>query len=225
MVETVRGALRILLLLMALIATPFDGRAHQLDEYLQATLVSIEPDAVRVQINLTPGAAIARRLVDTIDRDRDGTISTNEERLYVEELKRDLSLRLDGRAVELKLAASDFPATAEMLTGWGIISMEFRGKLGALSPGLHKITLENRHLPAMSGYLFNAAPAKSEFVKITAQKRNMNQSRGEIEFGYEPAMGPLRASVVVPAVGPLLVVLLAVFWRGPFKAGHRGKAA
>ena len=84
-------------LLLALLAFPSAVFAHRDDQYLQATLVDIEPSGVRLQINLTPGMAVAERVLAQIDRDRDGAISKNEAAAYAESLKRDLTVRLDGR--------------------------------------------------------------------------------------------------------------------------------
>ena len=110
----------------------------------------------------------------------------NEAAAYAELLKRDLTLRLDGRKLKLKLTASEFSAPAELRSGWGIIQMEFSATPGPLAAGAHKLTLENRHLPAMSVYLINAAQPRSGTIQITRQKRNDNQSAGEIEFTFHP---------------------------------------
>ena len=114
-----------LALLLALLTFPSAVFAHRDDQYLQATLVAIEPSGVRLQINLTPGVAVAEQVIAQIDRDRNGTISKNEAATYAELLKRDLALRLDGRKLDLKLTASEFVSPAELRTGSGIIQMEF----------------------------------------------------------------------------------------------------
>jgi hypothetical protein len=173
---------RVLALLIGLAAVPTTSLAHRLDEYLQATLVSIEPTEVRLQINLTPGVAVAKPVLALIDLDGDGVISTNEASAYSELLKRDLTVRLDRRKVVLKVASSSFPEPTELRTGWGIIQMEFSATLSSLAAGRHKLTLRNRHLPRLSVYLFNAAQPKSDSVQIISQKRNKAQSTGEIEF-------------------------------------------
>ena len=51
-----------------------------------------------------------------------------------------------------------------------------------IAAGAHKFTLKNRHLPSLSVYLFNAAQPRSGSVHIIRQKRNEQQSTGEIEF-------------------------------------------
>ena len=52
-------------LLLALLAVPSAVLAHRDDQYLQATLVAVEPGGVRLDINLTPGVAVAEN-VETI---------------------------------------------------------------------------------------------------------------------------------------------------------------
>jgi hypothetical protein len=186
MVEAVSMALCRLPLLLVLLAFPSVVFAHRDDQYLQATLVAIEPDRVRLEINLTPGVAVAEQVIAEIDRDRDGGISRNEAATYGELLKRDLTIRVDGRRLDLKLTASEFVPPAELRTGSGIIQMEFSAMPGALAAGAHRLTLENRHLPTISVYLINAAQPRFAAVQITKQKRNQNQSAGEIEFSFLP---------------------------------------
>ena len=161
---------------------PFSGVAHRLDEYLQATLVSIEPGAVRLHINFTPGVEVAEQVLANIDRDHDGVISTNEATAYAKEVMRDLVLRLDGKKLALQPISSTWPELSELRSGWGIIQMEFSAAPGSLTLGAHKLTLKNRHLPKLSVYLFNAAQPAPGPVHITRQTRNDNQSTGEIEF-------------------------------------------
>jgi hypothetical protein len=185
-VDTLSALRRCLLLLLVFITLPSAVFAHRLDEYLQGTLVNIEPGEIRLEINLTPGVAVADQVLALIDRDRDGTISTNEAAHYAESLKHDLIVRFDGREMKLKLAASTFPTAVELRTGSGIILLEFSVKTGVLSPGAHKFTMENHHLPAISVYLFNAARPKSALFQITGQKRNETQSTGEIAFDFDP---------------------------------------
>jgi hypothetical protein len=169
-------------LYLALLSLPSTVFAHQLDEYLQATLVVIEPDRVRLQINLTPGVAVADHVLGLIDRNHNGLISTNEAAAYCELLKRDLIVRVDQRDLKLKCTASYFPGPAELRTGWGFIQMEFSATPGQLAAGAHSLTIENRHLPKLSVYLINAAQPASASIQITKQTRNENQSNGEIQF-------------------------------------------
>src|SRR5689334_13317946 len=113
-----------LLFLLACIASTSLARAHRLDEYLQATLVSIEPNEIRLKINLTPGVEVADQILERIDRNHDGAISEKEAAAYYESLKHDLLVNLDQRKMSLRLASSKFPTAGELRTGWGIIQVE-----------------------------------------------------------------------------------------------------
>ncbi len=190
-------------LLFVFLALAAGAFAHPLDVYLQATLVAIEPNEIRLDMNLTPGVLVADQVLGLIDRNRDGVISTNEAAAYAALLKGELVVRLDGRIVETRLAALDFPETAELRTGWGIIQLEYSVSAGALAAGPHRFTLEDRHQPVASAYLFNAAQPASASIQITGQKRNENQSTGEITFVYLPASNPMpkvALAVCLPAI-------------------------
>jgi hypothetical protein len=185
-VEALTTTLRRLAVLLVLLLVPSVVFAHRLDEYLQATLVAIEPRNIRLHINLTPGEAVAEQILALIDRNRDGTISPNEAAAYAAWLKSDLILRLDRRTLALTLTTSAFPAPAELRTGWGIIQMEFSATPGPLAAGAHRLALENQHLTTVSVYLINAAQPRSGTLQIISQQRNNNQSAGEIEFTFHP---------------------------------------
>jgi hypothetical protein len=212
MAQAMTRVLQHLPLLLALLAVPSTVFAHRLDEYLQATLVAIEPDDLRLQINLTPGVAIADQLLAQIDRDHDGVISAAEAAAYADSLKRDLIVRLDQRALELKLITCNVPAPTELRSGSGIIQMEFSLSPSELAAGTHRLTLENRHLPAMSVYLINAVQPRSGSIQITRQTRNDNQSTGEIEFTFHPPRDSFRAIGLVAALAFLLVGVVAGLW-------------
>jgi hypothetical protein len=89
--------------------------------------------------------------------------------------------------LELKLTACEFFQPAELRTGSGIIQMEFSAISGPLAAGPHRLSLENRHLTSISVYLINAARPGFATIEITSQKRNDNQSTGEIEFTFHPS--------------------------------------
>jgi hypothetical protein len=198
MAQAVTRTLCHLPLLLALLAVPSAVFAHRDDQYLQATLVVIEPSGVRLQINLTPGVAVAEPVLTEIDRDRDGAITKHEAASYAKLLKRDLTLRMDGRKLDLKLSASEFVPPAELRTGSGTIQMEFSAISGALAAGRHRLTIENRHLTKMSVYLINAAQPRFATVQIDRQNRNDNQSAGEIEFTFHPLRSKIAESAARP---------------------------
>ena len=76
--------------------------AHRLDEYLQATTISVEEDRVQGEIRLTPGVAVSPIVLAKIDTNADDVISEAEQRAYAEAVLRDLSLTIDGDRLRLR---------------------------------------------------------------------------------------------------------------------------
>ena len=66
--------------------------AHRLDEYLQAARVGIARDRIDVELDLTPGVAVASRVVDAIDLDRDGSVSAGEKAAYAGHVARAVTI-------------------------------------------------------------------------------------------------------------------------------------
>ena len=216
MVETVSLARPCapMIVLASLVAVPAATNGHVLDEYLQSTLVVIEPADIRLHINLTPGVEVADRILDTIDQDHDGVVSTEETMAYAALLKRDLAVQFDGRDVEIKLIAAEIPNVAELHTGHAIVQLQFSVLSGSFAAGHHRLAVDNKHFKAIGVYLFNAARPKSALIRIDKQTRSRNQSQGEVEFSYSPSASvPHLKSVLLAALTVLVVATLAVLVR------------
>jgi hypothetical protein len=96
---------------------------HRLDEYLQAARLAIGPDRVEIELDLTPGIALAEAIVRDIDRDRNGSLSPEEQRAYGSRVLSALDLEADGRPLAVQLRASDFPDVDAMRRGEGTIRL------------------------------------------------------------------------------------------------------
>jgi hypothetical protein len=194
-------------LLLAL-ATPAD--AHQLDEYVQASKISVARDLVRVELRLTPGVKVLPRVLAIIDTNGDGAVSTDEQRAYVDRVRGDLSLMVDGSRLPLHLVALGFPSIAEMKEGLGEIRMDFESALpvGGEEPSRchperakrvegsaprcadrRLLTFENHHLGDVSVYLANVLVPQDTSIRITAQRRSYEQSSFTVEYSQ---VGPSR---------------------------------
>src|ERR1035437_6464096 len=60
--------------------------AHRVDEYLQATRLSIDIQRVDLEIDLTAGVAVASEVFAWIDTNRDGEISNAEGEAYARQM-------------------------------------------------------------------------------------------------------------------------------------------
>src|SRR4051812_38172931 len=99
--------------MLAWVAAAQPAFAHRLDEYLQDTSVSLHPDHVDVQVRLTPGVAVFAEVLAIIDTNGDGALSQAERQAYAERVIGDLSLRVDGKPLQLRLVGSTFPTVEE----------------------------------------------------------------------------------------------------------------
>jgi hypothetical protein len=196
--------------------------AHRLDEYLQATLIGVTRDGTDVEIQLTPGVRMLSVLMAVIDQDRDGRISPEEERAYVDRVAREVELRVDGVPAPLSLIESQFPTIDAMREGLGTIRMKLRSARSG-----HELRFENRHLPQVSAYLVNCLASPSDGLVVGRQERD--EAQKSIEFEYSFGAGELpgpRAAWIAPlwpaAIGMLLVARMAILF---YRAKHGSRAA
>jgi hypothetical protein len=162
------------------------AHAHRLDEYLQATTISVGKDVVQAQIRMTPGVAVFSNLFAAIDANSDGLISESEQRAYAERVLRDLSLAIDGTRLPLRLVAVKFASLAELKEGRGIIQIDF----AAVAPrggSTRRLTFVNYHQPRIAQYLVNALVPRDSTIRVTGQSRNYEQSSYRMDYSLAGA--------------------------------------
>jgi len=194
-----------LLALSITIAAATGVSAHRRDEYLQAARLAIDPAAVQLQLDLTPGIALADAVVAAIDANADGSLSDAEQRAYAGQVVAALTLDVDGSPVSIQLDTWRFPDSGSMRRGEGTIQLESSASLPRLPSGSHQLRFRNRHNPARSVYLANALVPRSYQVAVTAQQRDTVQS--ELTIDYILRAGP-RKSRVVLLLGAIAVAMV-----------------
>ena len=176
---------------------------------------------MHIELDLTPGIALAEAIIADIDRNRDGSLSPDEQRAYGTLVMSALTLEVDGTPVRAQLGATDFPDAEAMRRGEGTIRIQSTATLPRLSIGPHQLLFRNRHHPDRSVYLANALVPDSDKVAVTAQRRDVDQRELIIEYvvacgagdfhgrvapGHhrcrDGAVGPADASVTIPPVKP-----------------------
>jgi hypothetical protein len=172
-----------------LVAMP--ALAHRLDEYLQATIFSIEPGNIQATMRLVPGVAVAPGVIASIDSDHDGVLSWDEQHHYAERVMADLELKEDGRRLPLHLASATFPSVDQMKVGTGEIELVFSADLPAVR-GEHQLAFENHHQSGTSVYLVNSLVPRDKNLQLEAQSRNQNQSFYQVTLA---GAGPVTSQV------------------------------
>jgi len=155
--------------------------AHRLDEYLQATILSVEKDHVQVSMRLIPGVAVSSAVIASIDSNGDGVISEAEKWDHARRVLSDLSLSVDGTGLRPRLVSVDFPQVEQMKEGLGEIHIEF---IADLPPGgpRRRLILENHHESRSAAYLMNCLVPRDRDIRIVAQHRNEQQSVYQLDY-------------------------------------------
>ena len=78
--------------------------AHRIDEYLQATMVTLDQHQMQASMRLVPGVLVAPSVIAVIDSNHDGVFSSSEQQVYAERVLRDLSITLDGKDLSPRTA-------------------------------------------------------------------------------------------------------------------------
>jgi hypothetical protein len=165
--------------------------AHRRDEYLQAARIGIEPNRVQLQLDLTPGIAIADTVIGEIDRNRDGVLSSEEKRDYVGQVARALELTVDGRPLPLQPIASVFPDVAAFRRGEGTIQLQTAIAVPAAVDGDHHVTFRNSYRRDVGAYLANALAPGIDRVSVTSQRRDVDQRQVTIDYVVRGGASPL----------------------------------
>ena len=197
--------------------------AHRLDEYLQATLISIEKDRVQAAMRLVPGVAVSSFVLRSIDTNGDGVISQTEGRAYGERVLRDVSLKMDGRILRPQLISVEFPAAEEMKEGLGEIQIEFSAELPRGGSN-RRLIFENRHQRAIAAYLVNCLVPRDKDTRVIAQNRNEQQSFYQLDYvqtGVSAGVLPGWSQRGWLALAALLLTRLAFLWAKPNPSERR----
>jgi hypothetical protein len=157
------------------LATPATARAHRLDEYLQATRVTIDAERVGLEIDLTAGVNMASEVFAWIDTNRDGQISSDEGEAYARQVLGSVVLSADGRATPVTLVDFRFPRFGDMSRGVGTIQLRATAELSASGAGRHQVSFVNTHRPERSVYLVNALVPTDPRIHIGGQQRDRAQ--------------------------------------------------
>jgi hypothetical protein len=177
--------------------------AHRLDEYLQATRISVERDRVDLEVDLTPGAAVAEQIVRAIDLDRDGEISLREKEMYAATLISSLSLRVDELSRSMRITDFIVPPIDEMYRGEGVLKLRATASMPRAAAGAHRLKFANAHWPSVGAYLVNALVPTNEEVHITGQSRDLLQR----EFSLEYTVTDEGAALPLASALPILISL------------------
>ena len=187
--------------------------AHRRDEYLQAARIAIDPDRVRVEVDLTAGIAVADAVLAGIDADRDGAISAGEAQAYASVVRQSVRIDVDETPLVVALASSELPDVAALRGGEGPIRVVLLASMPPLGPGRHQIRYRNAHRADIGVYLANALVPASDRVAINGQQRDAAQRELIVDYELRPSRPGSGALPFAASLGVAVLVLGALWWR------------
>jgi hypothetical protein len=195
----------------AWLATVPPAGAHRVDEYLQATRLSIDIEHVDLEIDLTAGVALASQVFAWIDTNRDGEISSAEGEAYARQMLRSVVLKVDGRPVPIRLAETSFPQFLDMSLGVGTIRLRATAKVPGLGAGRHQVSFLNMHQSESSVYLVNALVPANPRIQLADQRRDIAQHGLTLDYTITANAAPPPARTFALLAG--LVMAGWLLWR------------
>jgi hypothetical protein len=167
---------------MVLLLCSIPAWAHRIDEYLQATILSLESNQVQASMRLIPGVMVAFSVIAMIDANHDGVFSEHEKRAYADRVLGDLSLSINGQVVKPQLDLWNIPDASHLRDGLGEIHLEYHVDLPPGTAVNRTLVLANRHLNGSSVYLVNVEVPQNRTLHVVDQKRNPLQSVYELDY-------------------------------------------
>jgi hypothetical protein len=198
-----------------MLAAATAASAHRLDEYLQAARIDLRPDSVSIDLDLTPGAALAESIIASIDRDGNGRTSIDEQQAYAREIVRDVALSVDRTPLTPRLTSLAFPALDALRRGEGTIQLQLNASHDTLTAGRHQLIFGNRHMTRQSVYLANALVPAITSMSVITQRRSTDQR--ELTIDYSVGSRLARAGFSGWLFGLMAAVLV-------FRYTHRNRA-
>lgn len=187
--------------------------AHRRDEYLQAARLAVDPDRIEIELDLTPGIAVADRILAEIDLDENAVIDESERRAYAERVLNDLTLEVDGVPLVPDVIDSTTPSVASMREGEGAIRITMAASLSNLGAGVHHVRYRNVHRADVGVYLANALVPANERVLITSQQRDHTQHELVIAYTLRSATSFRTGAWLAGSAASAMVLGFAILWR------------
>ena len=208
-----RRPYRVALAALAL-CTPLAAHAHRLDEYLEQTMIELEPARVVLRLDVTPGIAVAPQALSAIDADHDGVLSPFEQSSYAEQVRRDLALSIDGapQAIRLVGAETRFPPIDAVRSGLGTIALTFETASDVVPQGT--LRLVNHHASGNASYLANCIMPHDPSIRVLSQSRSRDQA------SYELKLRRSSSSATPWLIGLVGLSGLSLFWTA--RSSRRG---
>ena len=165
-----------------LLVLPSVTLAHPLDQYLLASYLTVTPNQVVVEVDMTPGVLVAPQLLPTIDTNGDQQLSEAESRAYAELVLKKLELKVDSQPQPLTFTKIEMPSVLAFQAGYGLMRLYVRADLPKGAVGSHQLYYKNTYQPTNTLYQVNAFLDDTTGVTVGPQNRDANQQSVTMDY-------------------------------------------
>lgn len=137
------------------VLSPAPAGAHPLDEAMQFSTLTLDKDQITIEIEIMVGPLLVDRIDDAVDTDHDGQFSAAEQQAWGQQLTHHVSLRVDDRAIPLRLLYVRVPTFRALINGQECVFVRYQANLGAVSDppdSTHRVTYVNNYMEKLSFY-------------------------------------------------------------------------
>jgi ABC-type nickel/cobalt efflux system permease component RcnA len=170
--------------------------AHPLDQYILASYLTVAPEQIVVELDMTPGVLVAPQLLPVIDTNNDQQISEAESRAYADLVLKEVELKVDGQPQQLTFSKIEMPDLLNFQAGYGTMRLYAKVNLTQGLTGTHQLYYKNNYQPANPAYQVNTFVDESIPVTIGPQNRDAIQQSMTMDYTIT---GPEAASTSKPA--------------------------
>lgn len=155
---------------LLLLLAPGWAAAHPVDEVVQGAYLTLAPGTVRLELDVTPGPAVAGAVLRSLDARPDRLITDAEARAYAERVLAQSAILLDGVAAAWRLEKVSTPPydalrlKADTLKIYAVAARPDQ-------VGSHSLSYHNRYRPADSQCIANIflQPGPGLRYRVTGQ--------------------------------------------------------
>ena len=158
-------------MLLAAMMTATAASAHPVDEVVQGAYLMVAPGRLRLQLEITPGPAVAATVLRVLDADGDHVFSRAERRAFAERVLRQAALSIDGRSVSWRFDQIGVPAYAIVEQQAGTIQLFADAPLVADGKPRRLVFL-NAYRPARGPTTTNIFAAPGSTCMFAGQRRS-----------------------------------------------------
>lgn len=161
--------------------------AHPLDEFYQATFITIVPNRITMQIELYTGVLVASQILPMIDTNQDDIISEAEGQAYADFFLDDVVFEIDGTPTPLTVTDIEMPSPLDLKAGVGVIRFNLYTDLPPDHRGQHQFFYDNKHRSDLNSiYAVNALRDAANWVEINNQDRDVFQASLTLDYTIKP---------------------------------------